>query len=626
MSDTTTNLEIEDVLSSIRRLVSGDVSVEDVSSEGDKFVLTPAYRVSDGPAAHWPENISSLQAETQNRANGGTLELTPDTRLPEGEAKEFVATFQHSREPIIADARDEAEDDWALDEFMVDELNWEDGTGDEDIDAMFDRAEAILSDDPSEYEMVMRDSGTILLNQRAKEMAVEFARAEGIDDLGDEFNEDVEPLAGATSLGREGEDILDGEVLEEGEPEQAEAADASDDTLTLSPGDILDDPVEEAEAGSAPVMAFDETEEAELEASEELHDFAEVNDPGDDAPDVSAAEYEPEAEEYEVEAEEEVLADAEETFEAGAVVDDVEVATESLAADDDADEEVAVAEDLAGFTAPDYWSFSSGDAEQSEDSTDGMDAHADDQQAELEPEQKPVAAASEPFILGAAFKIDPPAEETFAAEVDEGDDSEDEMDDEASYDFASSFEARDAEGEGYAESSDASETETSSPSEPAEQKPSPVFGTAYLRGRNWSFEDRVDETVEDAEVVEPVADDGDHQSLVATETSEAADTVVAEDTPAFTDEDDDVPGIETQSVFDNHVDAADESDDQFLTDTDTDDEVTEVTDADEEALRILVTDIVRKELQGETGERITRNLRRLIRKEINQAFEIRDME
>lgn len=42
---------------------------------------------------------------------------------------------------------------------------------------------------------------------------------------------------------------------------------------------------------------------------------------------------------------------------------------------------------------------------------------------------------------------------------------------------------------------------------------------------------------------------------------------------------------------------------------------------DEEALRGVVNAIVRDELQGELGDRISRNLRRLIRREIGQMLE-----
>ena len=47
---------------------------------------------------------------------------------------------------------------------------------------------------------------------------------------------------------------------------------------------------------------------------------------------------------------------------------------------------------------------------------------------------------------------------------------------------------------------------------------------------------------------------------------------------------------------------------------------------DEEALRELVADIVRQELQGALGERITRNVRKLVRREIHRALAAQTME
>ncbi len=47
---------------------------------------------------------------------------------------------------------------------------------------------------------------------------------------------------------------------------------------------------------------------------------------------------------------------------------------------------------------------------------------------------------------------------------------------------------------------------------------------------------------------------------------------------------------------------------------------------DEEALRLLVADLVREELQGVLGERITRNVRRLVRREIQRALTMRDLD
>lgn len=45
---------------------------------------------------------------------------------------------------------------------------------------------------------------------------------------------------------------------------------------------------------------------------------------------------------------------------------------------------------------------------------------------------------------------------------------------------------------------------------------------------------------------------------------------------------------------------------------------------DEEALRDLVAEVVRQELQGALGERITRNVRRMVRREIQQALTLKD--
>jgi cell pole-organizing protein PopZ len=47
---------------------------------------------------------------------------------------------------------------------------------------------------------------------------------------------------------------------------------------------------------------------------------------------------------------------------------------------------------------------------------------------------------------------------------------------------------------------------------------------------------------------------------------------------------------------------------------------------DEETLREIVRDIIREELQGGLGERITRNVRKLVRAEIKQALATRDFE
>jgi hypothetical protein len=47
---------------------------------------------------------------------------------------------------------------------------------------------------------------------------------------------------------------------------------------------------------------------------------------------------------------------------------------------------------------------------------------------------------------------------------------------------------------------------------------------------------------------------------------------------------------------------------------------------DEEVLRDLVRDLIREELQGALGERITRNVRKLVRSELNRALAVTDFE
>ena len=48
-------------------------------------------------------------------------------------------------------------------------------------------------------------------------------------------------------------------------------------------------------------------------------------------------------------------------------------------------------------------------------------------------------------------------------------------------------------------------------------------------------------------------------------------------------------------------------------------------DIDEDVLRPIVAQLIREELQGELGERITRNVRKLVRREIKRALAARDL-
>ena len=57
-----------------------------------------------------------------------------------------------------------------------------------------------------------------------------------------------------------------------------------------------------------------------------------------------------------------------------------------------------------------------------------------------------------------------------------------------------------------------------------------------------------------------------------------------------------------------------------------DDAPSDIDVVDEDALRAMVAEIVREELQGDLGERITRNVRKLVRREIQRALTSKELE
>ena len=73
------------------------------------------------------------------------------------------------------------------------------------------------------------------------------------------------------------------------------------------------------------------------------------------------------------------------------------------------------------------------------------------------------------------------------------------------------------------------------------------------------------------------------------------------------------------------ADRASQIAEQAVTDVAMDQLAAEDSILDEESLRELVADIVRAELQGALGERITRNVRKLVRREIQRALSAQDL-
>ncbi|NSX56167.1 hypothetical protein [Parasulfitobacter algicola] len=88
--------------------------------------------------------------------------------------------------------------------------------------------------------------------------------------------------------------------------------------------------------------------------------------------------------------------------------------------------------------------------------------------------------------------------------------------------------------------------------------------------------------------------------------------------------------VEAHTVIEEEVTtqplATVEQEDDFADDEPVDILAEEVISIDEESLRDMVAELVRQELQGELGERITRNVRKLIRREIHRALASQELD
>jgi hypothetical protein len=123
--------------------------------------------------------------------------------------------------------------------------------------------------------------------------------------------------------------------------------------------------------------------------------------------------------------------------------------------------------------------------------------------------------------------------------------------------------------------------------------------------------------VDEAEVVAP--SDG-APSWAPDDEERPGDPVAAEFVEApFVDVVDDVGLDPGSDVAEAEALAALAADDDHVADP-------ALTELDESVLREIVRDIIREELQGALGERITRNVRKLVRAEINRATTSRDLE
>lgn len=143
--------------------------------------------------------------------------------------------------------------------------------------------------------------------------------------------------------------------------------------------------------------------------------------------------------------------------------------------------------------------------------------------------------------------------------------------------------------------------------EPEGRVEHPFAGVEPLSPLNWDEAAEEPPFTEALEVAE--ADPADTRSQDA-EPHTQSDEVQSE-LGEISEEQPEHPGLMSGSSADAALEAALIADDDTI--------------LDEESLRELVSDIVREELQGALGERITRNVRKLVRREIHRALEARDL-
>ena len=123
------------------------------------------------------------------------------------------------------------------------------------------------------------------------------------------------------------------------------------------------------------------------------------------------------------------------------------------------------------------------------------------------------------------------------------------------------------------------------------------------------------------------------ETLVASRSDEwepddpGADAYAGTEAPTLAWEDAETAATPT---FSHHAKPAEDAHDAEAEDTLEDDDAQVFSSdedvLDEDALRDLVADIVREELQGALGERITRNVRKLVRREIHRALAAQELE
>jgi len=127
MSEPVTNLEVEDVLSSIRRLVSEELPIEQAapSKDAEKFVLTPALRVAEPDDAaplfqhhgssHSHDHSEQTESEPQSNDHHGETEAEAITEAWQDAQSDAETTTLEDRIAELEAAVGRAGEEWEPD-------------------------------------------------------------------------------------------------------------------------------------------------------------------------------------------------------------------------------------------------------------------------------------------------------------------------------------------------------------------------------------------------------------------------------------------------------------------------------------------------------------------------------
>ncbi|MBV2358593.1 hypothetical protein KUH32_02305 [Thalassococcus sp. CAU 1522] len=228
MTDSVTNVEIEDVLSSIRRLVSQDTRTQartQAHQAADKLVLTPALRVAEAPDAGAPDaTVDERDTAVDEHAHRDETGAQFGDRVPEDIAS--GPTQSRGDETPLSQGRDAAADD-----------DWDDGYefafAEESEASDLDALTALVNQE------VFRalEQGIAEQNAASQDEAMPSDEDEDQPEIADGASADAADEAATRDAENELADLLAGDDAVEADGDEEPAGDAPETAARKSAGD-----------------------------------------------------------------------------------------------------------------------------------------------------------------------------------------------------------------------------------------------------------------------------------------------------------------------------------------------------------------------------------------------------